>query len=372
MSEEDGDERGGGLRFSMFGMPVRVPLSGLLGVGLIAWLWTPTFSRGTTGASGVIAAIVFAALLYVGILAHELAHGLTARKLGNRVHSITLWILGGFTVYERAGLTAGKEAAIAASGPLTTLAYAGVAEVALRVLSGVAPTPVLLVLDALVWTNVLLGIMNLLPGLPLDGGGLVRAAVWGATGSERKGTVVAAWCGRVLAIIVVALPLIAAALPGSQLSLVTVVVAAVFGVFLWTGATASLRAAKFEQRIPALRAGALARRAVPATGGDSLALAQQRMADAQAGAIVVVDASGRPSGVVNEAAAAATPAERRPWIPVSSLATPLPAEGVADSLSGHDLIDSLREAAAPAVLVHDHSGAIYGVLFIEDVEQALS
>lgn len=369
MSDESA-RRKSGLHFSMFGMPVSVPLSGLVGVGLIAWLWAPSFGA---GGSGAIAAIIFAVLLYAAILVHELAHGLTARALGNTVHGITLWILGGFTVYEREGLTPGREAAIAASGPAATLAIAGVAQGLLLTVGDSLPTIAATVLSALVWTNVLLGVLNLLPGLPLDGGGIVRGLAWGITGSEPRGTAVAAWAGRGLAVIVVVATLGVAALPGSGIGLLTVVVAAVFGVFIWVGATAALQQSKLERRIPALRAGSLARRAVPARSDESLALARQRMLDAQAGAIVVISDSGYPTGVVNEVAAAATPPERRAWIPVSSLVTPLPPNAyVAADTTGHDLIAALRHAGAPAVVVRDGSGAIFGVLFIDDVERALA
>jgi hypothetical protein len=286
------------------------------------------------------------------------------------VQGITLWILGGFTVYERAGLTAGREGLIAASGPLTTLGVAGVCELAANVMQGQVPPVVVVVLKALAWTNLLLGILNLLPGLPLDGGGIVRAAVWGLTGSEYRGTVVAAWFGRIIALICVGVPLGLAL--GGQLDLVNVMVACVFGVFVWIGATASLRASKFEARIPGLQAGALARRAVPARGSDSLALAEQRMSQAQAGAIVVVADDGTPTGIVDATAAAATPAERRPWVAVSALATPLPGTAMSADLAGEELVAALQAAAAPAVLVHDGTGAIFGVLFISDVEQALA
>ncbi|TXH45156.1 MAG: site-2 protease family protein [Actinobacteria bacterium] len=364
---QDDGQSGSGLRFRLFGMPVRVPLSGLAGVALVAWLWTPTFS---VAGSGVWAAIVFALGLYASILAHELAHGLTARGLGHGVRGITLWILGGFTVYERAGLTAMREGLIAASGPLTTLGVAGLCELGANLLLGQVPGVVVVVLKALAWTNLLLGILNLLPGLPLDGGGIVRAAVWGLTGSEYRGTVVAAWFGRIIALVCVGVPLGLAL--GGRLDLVNVLVACVFGVFVWVGATASLRAATFEAKIPGLQAGALARRAVPARGPESLALAEQRMTQAQAGAIVVVDDDGRPTGVVDATAAAATPADRRPWVTVGALATPLPAAAVSAALSGEDLVAALQAAGAPAVLVHDGAGAIYGVLFIADVEQALA
>ena len=122
-------------------------------------------------------------------------------------------------------------------------------------------------------------------------------------------------------------------------------VACVFRVFVWVGATASLRAATFEAKIPGLQAGALARRAVPTRGPESLALAEQRHDAGAGGAIVVVDDDGRPTGVVDATAAAATPADRRPWVTVGALATPLPAAAVSAALSGEDLVAALRGAA---------------------------
>lgn len=369
MTDEAPARRSSGLQWHVLGMPVSVPLSGILGVAVIAWLWAPTFGSGPTA---VIAALVFAVLLYAGILAHELAHGLSARRLGHKVHGITLWIFGGFTVYERDGATPGKEATIAASGPVVTLALAGGFYMLTQVLQGVAPEEVVRVAAALAWTNLLLGVINLLPGLPLDGGGVVAAAVWAATGRETSGLKAAAWAGRVLAVLVAATPLFLAALPGSNVDLITVMVMAIFGVFLWVGATASLRRAQVEQRLPALSAFTLARRAVPAHPRDSLAIAQQRMTDAGAGAIVVQSDDGTPLGIVNESAANATPVERRPWVPVASMAATLPADSSIDaSLEGRDLIAELQRLRLPAVLVRDSSGGIYGVLFIDDVEAAL-
>jgi len=370
MSQSSTTGRSSGLNWQLLGMPVSVPLSGILGVILIAWLWTPTFG---TGASAIIAGAVFAVMLYLSILAHEVAHGISARTLGHRVHGITLWIFGGYTVYERDGSTPGKEATIAASGPIVTLGLAGIFYVLTQVLGGWAPDEVLRVVAALAWTNLLLGVINLLPGLPLDGGGVVAAAVWAMTGRETTGMRSAAWAGRILAIVVALIPLIWASLPGSNIDLITVVVLAVFGLFLWTGATASLRRAQLEDKLPVLSAQALARRAVPVNPRDSVALAEQRMAEAGAGAIVVQGDDGSVLGIVNEAAVAATPVERRPWIPVTSMATSLPTENsVSADLAGRELIEELQRLRLPAVLVRDPAGAIFGVLFVDDVETALS
>ena len=370
MTEPAAGQQRSGLHMTVLGMPVSIPLSGLVGVGIIAWLWSPTFGSGMTAAT---AALVFAVLLYVGILAHELAHGLSARRLGNKVHGITLWIFGGYTVYEREGLTPGREAVIAASGPATTLAFAGLCHLGALWTAGIAPTTVVLVLEALAWTNLLLGVINLLPGLPLDGGGVVAAAVWALSGNEQRGVRVAAWAGRGLAIIAVAVPLFISLMPGSRLDLITVMVSVIFGVVLWAGATAALRRASLESKIPALAAATLARRAVPARPDESLAMAMARMQEAQAGAIVVQNAEGAVVGVVNDTAAKAAPVERWPWIPVSSMSSSLPADAwVGVSSSGSDLVRELQRFALPAVLVRDDAGAIYGVLVIDDVERALS
>lgn len=362
-------QRSSGIHVRVLGMPVRMPWSGILGVVIIAWLWLPTFDR---AGAGVVPAAIFAILLYGTILLHELAHGLTAKWTGNRVHGITLWILGGYTVYERGRLTAGKEALVAASGPAVTLALAAAFTVLGNAVADSAPPQVVLVLDALAWTNALLGFVNLLPGLPLDGGGVVHAAVWGLTRNERTGTVTAAWAGRVIAIVAVFVPLVLALIPGSPIDVMTAVVAAVFGVFVWSGATMALRRSALESKIPTLAAGNLTRRAVPVAPTDSVALAVKRMADSQAGAAVVMDGD-RPVGIVNDSAVAATPVERRAWMAVSSVAATVdPSSGIDSRLTGHDLIRALQQAAAPAVLVRDAQGSIYGVLVIEDVERALA
>ncbi len=112
----------GGLRFHIAGFPVSVPLGGILGVLLIAYLWTPNFSE--PGRSGITLAVVFAVLLYAGVLVHELAHAWAARAFGYPVHGITLWLLGGYTVYERRSSRPWPELVIAVIGPVSTLLLA--------------------------------------------------------------------------------------------------------------------------------------------------------------------------------------------------------------------------------------------------------
>ena len=100
-------------------LPLLVLIGGILGVLLIAYLWTPNFSQ--PGRSGIVLAVVFAVLLYLGVLVHELAHAWAARAFGYPVHGITLWLLGGYTVYERRTSRPWPELVIAVIGPVSTL-----------------------------------------------------------------------------------------------------------------------------------------------------------------------------------------------------------------------------------------------------------
>ena len=143
----------GGLRFHIAGFPVSVPLGGILGVLLIAYLWTPNFSE--PGRSGITLAVVFAVLLYAGVLVHELAHAWAARAFGYPVHGITLWLLGGYTVYERRSSRPWPELVIAVIGPVSTLLLAA----GCWVLAANTGGSVSLLFGALAWTNGLLGVL---------------------------------------------------------------------------------------------------------------------------------------------------------------------------------------------------------------------
>ena len=129
---------------------------------------------------------------------------------------------------------------------------------------------------ALMLSNLLVGAFNLLPGLPLDGGRVVSAAVWRVTGRRHTGTVVAGWTGRVVAVVLLGLPFLVAVLRGADVSLVDVVWAALLGAFIWVGASQSILQANVQQRLPAVSARSLTRRAVPVAVDVPLAEALRR------------------------------------------------------------------------------------------------
>src|SRR5262249_46641006 len=152
-----------------------------------------------------VVAAAFVVLLYASVLVHELSHSVVARGFGLPVRRILLYPLGGFSEIEREPPTPGREFLVSAAGPAVSLALAAGGYALYR---GGNPHGVLRVLlFQLIVANVLVGIFNLLPGLPLDGGRMLRAGVWKLTGRPGQATVVAAWAGRVLAVAVLVIPL---------------------------------------------------------------------------------------------------------------------------------------------------------------------
>ena len=220
------------------------------------------------------------------------------------------------------------------------------------------------------WANLLVGIFNLLPGLPLDGGRMLRAVIWKLTGRQSAATIAAAWAGRVIAVSL----LCRSSLPGcSAGDMVTVVWLAVIAAFMWTGAGQAIKATRFRERLPALQARRLARKAVSVAADTPLAEAIRRAEENQARAVVIVDHEDKPIAIVNETAVMATPPQRRPWMEAGALARTLePSLVLSADLSGMALLDAIRRAPATEYLLVEPSGQVYGVLASRDVDQAFA
>jgi Zn-dependent protease len=189
------------------GVPIRAHWSLLIAVvlfaTLIATVELPASRPGLSTAAYWWTSAVTAPLFFLTLLAHELAHALTARHYGLGVRRITLWVLGGLTEMEGHSPTPRADGAIAAAGPLTSLLIGGVCAGAAWLTRGSG-----LVTAALTWLagiNVLLAVFNLLPGAPLDGGRLVRALLWWRSGDRLAAADRAVGAGRVLGQVMIGL-----------------------------------------------------------------------------------------------------------------------------------------------------------------------
>jgi Zn-dependent protease/CBS domain-containing protein len=156
----------------------------------------------TGGAVGI--AILAAVLFFGSVLTHELAHALVSRARGIRVQDITLFLFGGATRARVESRGPGAEFLIAAVGPLTSAGLAALFWAVEVFARGALPRSLIGMFGYLAWVNLLLAGFNLVPGLPLDGGRLLRSAVWRATGSFRRATQVASLAGQAVGWLLVA------------------------------------------------------------------------------------------------------------------------------------------------------------------------
>ena len=258
---------------------------------------------------------------------------------------------------------------IAVVGPLTSLAIGLGALAVLQVLPPRGLLP--LIVGGLFISNIAIGILNLVPGLPLDGGRVLKAGVWQVSGSPHRGTVAAGWGGRVTAVLVLLWPLLMQEWLGWSPTLITWLVAVMVAMFLWVGATAAMASARLRSKLPSLVARNLARRTVAVPGDLAIAESVRRAQGEQAGAIVTTASDGRPTGLVNETALAAVPDDRRPWMPVSSVARTLEQDlTLPVGIGGEDLIKAMGRRPAEEYLLVEPDGRIYGVLATADVDRA--
>ncbi|WP_267594603.1 site-2 protease family protein [Carbonactinospora thermoautotrophica] len=353
-----------------FGIPVYVSPSWFIVAALITVAFEPAVREqlGSGAPFSYLVAFTFAVLLYASVLVHELSHSVVARCLGLPVRRISLYLLGGVSEIEREPRTPGQEFLVAFAGPLLSLVLGGCGILALQVVEG--PGVGYLLLFELTFANLLVGGFNLVPGLPLDGGRVLRAAVWKLTGRSFTGTVVAAWVGRAAALVIIALPALAA-LAGRSPGLITLAWALLIGSFIWMGAAQAVRHARIRERLPLLRARTLTRRALPVSADLPLSEALRRAGEVGANAFVVVDHEDKPVAVVSGAAVAAVPPQRRPWVQVGHLARTLePGMIISAELSGERLIAALRAVPATEYLVVEPTGEVFGVLAAADVERA--
>lgn len=195
---------------SLFGIPFYIDPSWLIVVTLVAfaygsdWQASGAFS-GINGGSSIawVAGLLTAILLFGSVLLHELGHSLVARSQGINVNSITLFLFGGIAAIDRESKTPGQAFQVAIAGPAVSFILFAI----LAVISALSITPdsVRLITSSVAQINLVLGLFNLIPGLPLDGGQILKSLVWKITNDRFTGVRWAARTGLILGWVAVAI-----------------------------------------------------------------------------------------------------------------------------------------------------------------------
>jgi Zn-dependent protease/CBS domain-containing protein len=353
------------------GVPVIVTPSWLIVAVLLAALYAPVIDEAVPDMSrgaAYLAGAGFALLFGLCVLAHEIGHTLVSLALGHPVRQVVLFALGGVSEMAGEPERARDELLIAGSGPLVSLVLAGLGWVGYD--AAPAGSLVTALLGLLAWSNLLLAGFNLLPGLPLDGGRLLRAVVNGLGARPATATRVAAWSGRVLAVGVAVAGLLAGQTYGTfAAGVFTLALAA----FLWIAATQALRYAALLDQLPRVAVGELLRPGVFVPDDVSVSEALSRAWEARARGLVLLDAGGRPAAIVDEARIGAVPPERRPWTPVSSVARRLePGLMIPHDIDAEHLLRRMQVAPSPEYLVVRPDGSAAGIIAARDFAQRLS
>jgi Zn-dependent protease/CBS domain-containing protein len=192
----------------IFGIEIRVQLGWAVVLALVAFIAVgqlnsvdPALEDAVAWALGGIVALGF----FISSVSHDLAHAIVARKRGIDVRSIGVSFFGGATPLDPSSPDPGDDAVIAASGPLVSLAIGGLflGALAAVVVVGGEFNAAAGVLSVLVFLNLMLGLVNLVPAYPLDGGRIVRDIAWRRSGSERSGWRAAWRSGRLTGLVVI-------------------------------------------------------------------------------------------------------------------------------------------------------------------------
>ena len=355
----------------VFGFPLRLSPSWFIMAALILLSWGTSLSDRFGPAVGYGLGLGLAMSLLISVLLHELGHALVARRLGIGVRGITLDLLGGYTEVETEARKPSAEIAFSLAGPLVSLVL-GLASFGLAVLlHGPEETPVFILAAQLAFSNIVVAIYNALPGLPLDGGRALRAAVWAIGGDQNKGTLVAGWTGRAVAVLTVAVALFL--YTSGRYSYTGIFIAALIAFSLWQGASASISQARVVARFPLIDPVRLARPLFIVPSGTSLAEAVRRATESgrPAAALGVADGAGSLVALVKREAAAAVPEQRRPWVPVESLARDIHTVGIIPAgLRGEEVIKAVQQHPADEFLVTAGEDVV-GVLHLADLVQLL-
>ena len=365
---------------SLAGSPVYLGRSWPVIAVVIVVVFGPNLARPDRGPEyGYLAAAGYALLLLLSVLVHEAAHALAARWRGHPVDRIVADVWGGHTVYDATRTSPGSTALIAVVGPLANLALA---VVGLLLQSVTTNDTALLLLTIITYANLLVGLFNLLPGLPLDGGQIVSALVWRVTGRRGAGFVVAGWLGRVVALATVAWFVVVPFVRGEPGDAFGMIFPIVIAAFLWQGATGAIRAGRIHEATAQPAAEVLEPLVVVAATttlaqvDEALASGALRPTPARQTPggqvwLATSDERGWPVGVVEPGATQAVPPEARARTSLSAVTVAQPGAWVV-ALSPTDVLTDLirvmsERSLSYAVVVDSSTRSVLGLATAEQI-----
>lgn len=236
---------------SLFGIPFYVAPSWFLVLGLVTWSYGSGIAAQFSGLSGSLPwllGFIAALLLFASVLAHELGHSFVALQQGVEVKSITLFLFGGLAALGKESKTPAEAFWVAIAGPVVSLLLFGLFT-GLSISTGLTG-PLAAILGLLASINLMLALFNLIPGLPLDGGNVLKALVWKITGNPYKGVVFASRIGQIFGWLAVISGLLPVLLFGSFGGFWNLVI----GWFLLQNAGRSAQFAKVQEKLTGLTA----------------------------------------------------------------------------------------------------------------------
>ncbi|PYI66345.1 site-2 protease family protein [Arthrobacter livingstonensis] len=363
---------------SVRGTPIILAYSWFLIAGFTVIVFGPQLlnARPSLGAGAYLVAFAYALLLLFSVFVHELSHAVAAKVYGWPTHKIVLNLWGGHTEFDFTKATPGRALVVAFAGPVANFVLAGLAwplQLAASNPTSLSGSIVLLLANIFIWANLLIGLFNVLPGLPLDGGRLVESIVWKATGNQEKGTLAAGWAGRIIVVLIVVGVLVLPYVRGTQPDLTTTFIVVLLAGFLWMGASASIKGAAIRLRLPAINASALAAPAVSAAIDCSVAQLWTLRSRYPNEPIVLCSADGRPAAVVDEHALAAVPPHAAGQTPANAVARSLTAGAfVPESAFGEELVQYLSQLPDTEYAVIDARGRVTGLLSQAKVVAAIT
>jgi Zn-dependent protease/CBS domain-containing protein len=352
------------------GIRISINWSWLIVFALIVWSLAvavfPSQNPGFSDGEYVALAVVAALLFFASLLLHELGHALQAQREGVEIEGINLWLFGGVAQFKDAFPSAGAEFRIAIAGPLVSLVL-GVFFVLVSAFAAL-PDAIDGVFAWLGYTNLILLAFNLLPALPLDGGRVLRSALWHFRGDLQWATWVASGIGRGFGFLLIGLGIfmfiVEGAFSGAWLAFI--------GWFLLQAATAEARYVATQQALDGLKVRDLMSRQ-PVTVEADLSLGQfmDSVAWSQRYTTYPVLEQGRPIGLLAFRSVAAVP--RDEWNTRRVREAMIPREKVPLLDADESAVDALAELSANEVnrgLVID-DGSLVGLLSITDLARAL-